>query len=140
MTPIERITERVSRLGDPDHEETPRPLLSIEEFFDGNDYVGSIGCNLPGCPHPRVLHALFNAIAIKPEVKDIRIQITQFDDPEWPFSDTVFIVTTSTPEIVRTWFPDDLAPDEVFEDAISEERHEPYAMPAGCHAVACWWD
>jgi hypothetical protein len=36
MTPLERITERVNRNGDVDNAATPRPLLTLEEFFEGN--------------------------------------------------------------------------------------------------------
>jgi len=46
MTPLERITERVNRHGDVNDASTPRPLLTLAEFFEGNDVVGSIGCNL----------------------------------------------------------------------------------------------
>jgi hypothetical protein len=110
MTPLERITERVTRLGDPDDPTTPRPLLSLEEFFDGNEVMGSIGCNLPGEPSPAQIRSVLDNLARRPDVKDVRVRITAFDDPEWPFVDTVFIMTTAKPVEVAEWF--DLAPEE----------------------------
>jgi hypothetical protein len=140
MTPLERISERVRRLGDPEDPASPRPLLSVEEFFEGNECTGSIGCNLPGAPTPKQFRELFEAFAKRPDVKDIRVRITAFDDPDWPFTDTVYVITTSAPESVHAWFPEDLAPDEVSEGFYENEAREPYEVPPGCRVVACWWD
>jgi hypothetical protein len=50
MNHLQRIIERVNRNGEFYDENTPTPLLTLKEFFDGNDVVGSIGCNLDGQP------------------------------------------------------------------------------------------
>jgi hypothetical protein len=139
MTPLERITERVTRRGHPDEPNTPRPLVTVDEFFDGNSEVGSIGCNLDSTPSPEQFYALFREIARRPGVKDIRVQITAFDVPEWPFTDTVYIMTAAAPEEVATWFPEELTPDETWEGFV-DQAFEPYEVPAGCKPVACWWD
>jgi len=139
MAHIDYITERVCHLGDPDDAATPRPLLTVDEFFQGNTVVGSIGCNLGSAPAPDEFHSLFRAMAQRPEVKDIRIQITAFDDPEWPFSDTVYIMTSATPEQVMAWFPEHLRPDETWA-GFADRPYEPYQLPSGVQAVACWWD
>ncbi len=140
MTPLERITERVMRLGDPNDSGTPRPLLTVEEFFEGNTVDGSIGCNLEAAPSPMQFHALFQAIAQRPEVKDIRICITFFDDPDWPFTDTVYIMTLASEDEVRSWFPEELAPDSVDAGFVEGQPYERYTVPAGVRAVACWWE
>jgi len=140
MDALERITARVCRLGHPDERGTPTPLLTIEEFFEGNEHVGSIGCNLESEPAPSRFYEMFKRIAARPDVKDIRIQITMFDDPEWPFSDTVYIMTTSAPEEVAGWIDEDLKPDEVGEGFVSGQQYEPYTVPSGTRVVCCWWD
>jgi hypothetical protein len=139
MTPLQRITERVNRLGHPDTSETPRPLLTIDEFFVGNSEVGSIGCNLSPTPTPAQFYEFLRAIAQRPEVKDIRVQITAFDAPEWPFSDTVYIMTSAAPDEVASWFPDELKPDETWA-GFMDQSYEPYSVPAGAEPIACWWD
>jgi hypothetical protein len=139
MTPLERITERVTRLGHPDDPETPRPLVTLEEFFDGNSVIGSIGCNLQSAPAPDRFCELFRQIARRSNVKDIRVQITAFDVPEWPFTDTVYVMTAASAEEVSSWFPEDLKPDETWEGFV-DQAFEPYEVPAGCKPVACWWD
>lgn len=140
MTPLARITRRVTRNGHPDDPDTPRPLLSLDEFFEGNEYVGSIGCNLEGEPAPSVFYELFKRIAARPDVKDVRVKITAFDDPDWPFSDTVYVMTSASAEEVATWFDDDLRPDETWEGFLADEDYEPYEVPVGTRPVACWWD
>ena len=140
MTPLERITERVTRLGHPDDGKTPRPLRTLSEFFDGNSHVGSICCNLSPPPTPAQVYAVLRGIAARPDVADIRVVITMFDDPEWPFSDTVYVMTTASPEEVASWFDEDLRPDEVWEGFVSGETYEPYMPPSGFRPVALWWD
>ena len=49
MTARERLILRIKALGLPSYE-GPRPLVSLEEYFDGNDDLGSIGCNLSDHP------------------------------------------------------------------------------------------
>jgi hypothetical protein len=140
VTPLDRISERVNRLGDPNDPSTPRALLTLAEFFDGNEVVGSIGCNLNPTPTPADFYALLSRIAARPDVADVRVQVTMFDDPEWPFSDTVWVMTAAGPPAVASWFPPDLAPDEVTEGWPPDVAFEPCAVPAGMKPVCCWWD
>jgi len=140
MDHLQRITERVSKLGHPDDPETPRPLLTLKEFFEGNQTVGSIGCNLPSVPAPEEIYQALKGISERTDVADVRVQITQFDDPDWPFSDTVFVFTSATPQAVSTWFPEELRPDETWEGFVTSVRYEPCTVPEGVLPVACWWD
>jgi hypothetical protein len=139
MTPLARITERVNRLGHPDNPQTPRPLLTVEEFFEGNTEIGSIGCNLLPTPSPEIFHDLLKALGKRPDVKDIRVQVTAFDVPEWPFSDTVYIMTSAESEVVMSWFPEGIRPDETW-SGFADMDFEPYEVPQGTRAVGCWWD
>jgi len=140
VTALERITERVNRHGDPNDPSTPRCLLTLPEFFDGNDVVGSIGCNLTPTPTPSEFHALLSAIAARPEVGDVRVEITMFDDPDWPFSDTVWVITTADAGTVSSWFAGAVAPDAVGEGWQEGVVYEEYSLPAGMRPISCWWD
>ncbi|HJT97975.1 MAG TPA: hypothetical protein VJ696_06635 [Rhodanobacteraceae bacterium] len=141
MDALQRITERVNRNGDPNDPATPRPLLTVAEFFDGNTDTGSIGCNLwPNTPEPAVFRALFERIAARDDVRDVRIQITDFDGPEWPFTDTVYIMTSATQDDVASWFDESVRPDEFWEGFHPDCAYEPYVVPAGVRPIACWWD
>jgi hypothetical protein len=140
MNPLDRITQRVNRHGPVDDPVTPRPLLTISEFFDGNDVVGSIGCNLSPAPTPAEFRGVLETIAGRQDVADVRVQVSMFDDPEWPFSDTVWVITSAAPEAVATWFPDALQPDDVSVGWPSDDPVEPCAVPSGMQPLACWWD
>jgi hypothetical protein len=140
MTPLERITKRVNRNGDVNDPATPRPLLTLAEFFENNDVVGSIGCNLTPTPRPSEIYQLLKCIAARPEVADVRVQITMFDVPEWPFSDTVLVITSAAPEEVADWFEEEVRPDECYHGWAEGYTFEPYSLPPGMHPVTCWWD
>jgi hypothetical protein len=140
MTPLERITERVSRDGDVNNPETPRPLVTLEEFFEGNDISGSICCNLSPMPEPAEVYAVLKQIRARGDVADVRIEITMFDIPEWPFSDTVWIITSAAPQEVRSWFSREMAPDEVYSGWSEGTRREAVEVPAGMVPVCCWYD
>jgi len=140
MTPLERITERVSRHGDVNDPLTPRPLLTLTEFFEGNDAVGSIGCNLVPTPTPAEFHALLNRISARPDVADVRVQVTRFDAPEWPFSDVVWVVTSADAAEVVKWFDDAVRPDECSAGWPEQTAMEACHVPHGMQPIACWWD
>jgi hypothetical protein len=48
----------------------PEPqLVPIEEFFDGNDDLGSIGCNLPEHPGIAVFRDILVGLTLRPDVE-----------------------------------------------------------------------
>lgn len=140
MTPLERITERVNQHGNVNDPETPRPLLTLEEFFEGNETLGSIGCNLIPTPTPAGFYAFLKRIAGRADVVDVRVQVTMFDAPEWPFSDVVWIITSANPQDVVEWFEDAMRPDECSSGWPPDTAIEPCPVPHGMQPVACLWD
>jgi len=141
MDPLERITERVRRYGDVNDRDTPRPLLTLEEFFDGNSWAGSIGCNINPTPTPTEFQLVLKQILDRPEVFDVRVHVTMFDDPEgWPFSDTIWVITSASHLVVPTWFDERFMPDGCYSGWNPDTKFEPYQVPLGLHPVACWWD
>jgi hypothetical protein len=89
---------------------------------------------------PARFFEIFKRIAGRSDVKDIRVQITAFDDPDWPFSDTVYIMTSASAEEVAGWFDADLRPDEVSEGFRLGMTYERYDIPPDTRPVLCWWD
>jgi hypothetical protein len=140
MTLLERITNRVNRHGDVNDPSTPRPLLKLDEFFDGNDVVGSIGCNLIPTPAPAEFYSVLKEISARDDVDDVRVQVTMFDAPEWPFSDVVWVVTSADASTVQHRFPESLLPDRCSVGWPEGVPMEPCAVPPGMHPIACWWD
>lgn len=139
MDARERLLERVGDINNPS---LPRPLVTLEEFFEDNDDYGSIGYNLPDPPQPREFYELLKEIRQKPEVSDVRIEVKDLEDPDgWPATDTIWIITSAAPAEVRSWFPERLAPDDVYDGFSSDVRPvEPYAIPPGMRAIGAWYD
>jgi hypothetical protein len=121
---------------------TPIPLVTLEEFFQGNTDRGSIGYNFyPDQPPPAEFYALFIAIRKRPSVADVRVQISQHDDPAaWPVTDTVWIITSASDADVKSWFGKRFAPDDLLNGFPAGRKFEPVAIPSGMRAVGVWWD
>ena len=75
-------------------------LVRIEVFFDGNDDLGSIGCNLIRHPGIEAARATFARLSARDDVEAIYAQIAELDPGEdsWPFTDTVLVFGSISPE------------------------------------------
>ncbi len=140
MTPLERITKRVNRDGDVNDASTRRPLLTLEEVFAGNEIDGSIWCNCSPPASPAEAFAVLKRIRSRPDVADVRVEVTMFDSPEWPFSEMVWVITKASGEQVKSWFPEAVAPDEAWVGWRGGVAYEPMTIPPGMQPVGCWWD
>jgi len=142
MTPLEALARRINRNGDINDSETPRPLVTLEEFFEGNSDYGSIGYNFyPDQPSPSEFYSLFRSIRERSDVAEVLVEVSQHEVPdEWPSTDTVWIITTASPDAVRAWLGQRFQPDEVFEGWTEIIRREDYPVPEGMKPVGVWWD
>jgi len=140
MSLLELIRARINLLGDVNDPRTPRPLLTLSEFFEGNETVGSIGCNLVPTPTPRDFYLALQGIASRHDVADVRVQIAMADDSEWPFSDTVWIITSRSATEVSQWFEELIRPDKCFVGWPEDIAIDRCTVPQGMQPVACWWD
>ncbi len=131
----------LKRVGDVNSKSAGLILVSLEDFFEGNDDGGSIWCNLSTAPEPRQVYAILSQIRDRPDVVDVRILVTQYDggDEEWPFSDTVYFLTARTPDDIVSWLGNEYAPDEIGVEP-DFGRAEPIDCPNGTKIVTAWWD
>lgn len=112
--------------------------MSLEEFFEGNDYEGSIGCNL--IPHPgiQVFYSTLKLIRDRADVLDVFIVVTANDVEEWPFSDAIAVITKASAEDLMCWLAA-LEPDETYE-VTDRKTYEPVDVPEGFSLLGAWWD
>lgn len=138
----QRLLARINQDGDINDPNTPSPLVTLEEFFEGNNDFGSIGYNfLPDQPAPAEFYAFFKGIRDKPEVADVRVEVKDLEDPEgWPATDTVWIITSASPDDVAGWLGEKFHADELIEGFQTARQIEPYKVPEGMHAIGVWWD
>jgi hypothetical protein len=138
MNSLERLLARIGDINDFDR---PRPLVTVTEFFDGNDDAGSIGYNLPGSVMPDEFYQLLLSVSARNDVVDVRIEVKDLESGDgWPSSDSIWIFTTAPLEDVRGWFPERLAPDDWRLTTALDESTEPYEIPPGTHAINAWYD
>src|SRR5262245_55879277 len=117
----------------------PEPqVVPIERFFDGNDDLGSIGCNLLDHPGVNTFRNVLTGLLRRPDVESVYAQIAELDPGEgcWPFTDTVLVVGTISAEALSTAV-DSLEPDEV---APVQEVSPSIAERHGSPVLAVWWD
>jgi hypothetical protein len=116
-------------------------VVSLEDFFTGNDDRGSIGCNL-GSDQPAILefYRVLREIRAKPEVQDVLVRVCEFDDPNsWPFTDTVYVLTSAPLEQVRQWLVS-LLPDEIHPEWMYGAPTKAPQLGAGVTPYSVWWD
>ena len=141
MTPLECITARVNRAGDINDRNSPRPLLSLEEFFDGNDEIGSIGANLIPTPAPAEMLVALKRIRDRGDVQNVLVEVLQQDSLDsWPYSDTVWVITRANAEDVIGWLPGAMRPDETYVGWTDWNTREKYDVPPGYTPIGLWWD
>ena len=114
--------------------------VSLEEFFDGNDEGGSIWCNIRNAIPPSRVFEILKQLRDRDSVSDVVILVTQYDGgEEWPFADTVYVITAESEAEVVSWLGDDYVPDEHWL-ATTPEHFRTLNIPTGTHAIGMWWD
>ena len=119
----------------------PEPqVVPIDRFFDGNDDLGSIGCNL--VPHPGIdrFRQVLTGLLARPDVQAVYARISELDPGEecWPFADTVLVFGTVPADelraAVRELQPNEVGPADGFGvlPALTERHRSP--------VLVLWWD
>jgi hypothetical protein len=117
-----------------------RALVSLEEFFDGNEDPASIGCNLLDHPGPQTFYRILKRIRERPEVKTVLVGITEvLGEDEWPFSDCVFLTARVDAAQVQQW-AEGLQAEPVEEGWIGENSQAAPVDDAGFRKFTLWWD
>lgn len=116
------------------------PVVPIDRFFDGNDDLGSIGCNLIRHPGIEVFRDVLVGLAGRPDVEAVYALIAEVDPGEgsWPFADTVLVAGDIPVEELRSIL-EPLGPDEVGPAANLGVPHSVATAHRG-RLWAAWWD
>ncbi|NFI94854.1 tryptophan synthase subunit alpha [Clostridium botulinum] len=117
------------------------PIVSLELFFEGNDDIGSIGCNILEHPGTEKFYSILKEIRNKPNVQDVLIEIMEYDegDDVWPFSERVYILTDAEEDEVMKWV-EDLDISEISEGYIYGQSKAAPKLSDGCRVYSLWWD
>lgn len=135
-----QLAEKIYEQGYPDAV-TP-PIVSLEDFFDGNSDEGSIGCNLLEHPGIETFYNILLKIRERENVQDVLIEIMEIEDDEdyWAFSERLYILTSADSEAVESWVnvlkPSDLD-DEGYVFGTPPLAPE---LKNGYKVYSVWWD
>ncbi|MEX1233185.1 MAG: hypothetical protein WEB58_23240 [Planctomycetaceae bacterium] len=140
-----RMTDRKRLIAKIDAQSSPGKLreivVSLEDFFVGNNDPGSIGVNL-GQDQPPIVefHRVLSEIRAKPNVQDVLVRIYDYDDPtSWPYTDTVYIISSAPLATVQEWV-NPLLPDEVHAEWMYGKPPAAPEIQSGMTPYSVWWD
>jgi hypothetical protein len=140
MSRAPHLIERVNRNGPINDRKVPRPLLTLEECFEGNDYYGSIGCNLPEEVYPQEFFEVFRSLRDRRDVADVLVEVKSWDDPEdWSFSDRIWVSTSLSRQDIQQRLGTRLHGDAV-RVGWPQYQIESVEVPHGMHPIDVWWD
>ena len=139
MSAREKLIEKIYQQGDPGSPDIPNPVVSLDDFFQGNDDVGSIGCNLDSHPGIDTFYQVLRSVRARESVQDVLVRINAVEDM-WPFSDVVYVISSSPLEQIREWLKP-LQPDEV-EDGLywDQKLATDVELLPGMRIMYAWWD
>lgn len=134
------LVEKIKLQGFPNPQQ-PLPVVSLEEFFLGNDDPGSIGCNLLDHPGIDYFYQLLGNLRQKSEVQDVLVEIYDLEEEgdAWPFSERVYLLTSASQPQVEEWVAP-LQPDEVNEGWMFGLPPAAPALESGMSVFSIWWD
>jgi hypothetical protein len=134
------LIEKIKMIGLPDDmEETP--VVSLEDFFAGNDDLGSIGCNLINHPGIDCFFNLLAKIRSRPDVEDVLVGIYEVEEEDttmWPFSEQVFIISNASENDISDWVKY-LEVDDISVESPTIIKPSP-DLPNNYKLFQLWWD
>ena len=138
--PPKELVEKIRSQRDFKDYKAPDPIVSLEEFFNGNEDLGSIGCNLTEHPGLDRFYTELKAIRERPDVQDVFVAIHEIDqETTWPYSECVYILTSARPQEVAAWVKK-LQPSEVSEGWLYGKPPNAPKLKDGMKVISCWWD
>jgi hypothetical protein len=142
------LLREIDRQGGTKNYSAPRPLVSLELFFEGNDVKGSICANimdeemrsvggLPG------IYRLFTRIRQREGVQDVLVPIYGYEeDVGWPDADSIIVICRQKQDEVASWV-DVIRPSETTDITAEWDKYTTNAAPdlgKAMRAYLLWWD
>lgn len=101
----EKLIAKIKQQGDPNNRKEPDPIVSLEDFFEGNTDVDSMGSTLE-YDHPKMLYRVLKDIRARKDVQDVLVAIHKLEEgikTAWPVSKCVYILTSAPIKDVVQW-------------------------------------
>lgn len=119
-------------------------LLNPELYFDGYDHHHCTVCANAGAFPTSRFEGQLRVLGRKAEVAGVFVRFSSYADAlefedSWVGSDSVYLVTSVVPEVVREWFSE-FKPSDAWEVSELENFPDVSPLPVGFRLVAVWWD
>lgn len=132
----EKLVEKINSLGYPDNE----IVVSLKDFFDGNNDRASIGPNIHvDQPSPQEFYKKLTELENSEMVERILVRIQDVEDLDWPFTDTVYVISKLSLEEIKSKLTD-LQPDEIHEEWMYGKPINAPDLKNGYKIYSVWWD
>jgi len=115
-------------------------IVPVGQFFDGNNDLGSIGCNLLDHPGIDRFREILVGLSKQNNIEAIYVDISEIDPGKgsWPFTDLVIVAGMISSEDLRQTLsplkPDEVGPAENFGVPLQFINKHKGPM------LAAWWD
>lgn len=114
--------------------------VSLEEYFEQNDIVGSIIPNsYPDEVNPKDLYKSLKELKGLKSVQDIFVRICEIEDEEWPYSDSIYLYTTLSDSEIREKLSK-YSPDEIVRGWMYGKPKGVYEIEKPNQVLTIWWD
>jgi hypothetical protein len=142
------LLREIDRQGGTKNHSAPRPLVSLEQFFEGNDVIGSICANIMDAEMRSVgglpgIYRLFTRIRQGEGVQDVLVAIYGYEeDVGWPVADSVIVICRQKQDEVASWV-DVIRPSETTDITAEWGKYATNAAPdlgEAMRAYLLWWD
>jgi len=119
-------------------------LITPDRYFDGYDHHHCTVCANVGPFSTVDFAAKLQAIRNRADVAAAFIRFYEYADAlefedSWIGSDSVYVVTSASADVVRNWFAD-LHPSDAWEEGDLTRFPDIKSMPQGHRLIAVWWD
>jgi len=102
----ERLRERIGGLSAPNRK---LPIVTLEEFFEGNTFVESIVDESNVRYQPQTLYSIFRKFRDIDGIHDVMVEIKSVGRPEfWPVADTFWVIAELDPRHYREQWPPEI--------------------------------
>jgi hypothetical protein len=143
---LTKIFKQGFRTPDWRHKEPP-PVVTLEDFFEGNTDPSSIAVNLSNHPGLAFFYDRLRAIRSRDDVGAVLVNIYDLDtlpvilgnENGWPFAENVHILTEAPEATVQAW-ADELLSDGAMEGWPYGQAKEAPDAPPGYKWWSLTWD
>lgn len=118
----------------------PCPLVSLEDFFEGNDDYESIGSSIG----PAELYNTLKQIRARPDVQDVLVEIYDIEvafqyEAAWPYARRVYFYTTASKADIEEWNCQLIADGAIKVSNDKSDHINPPVVRSGYKTWYCIW-